>query len=333
MAPFKPLLPNIPTSHARKATYKPSTTELEPRENAPLPIRRPSPTVILRDGLTLSTWLLVGGVLQGLAIRTMGYKSLLPAALILSYRALDTALMTLSLKKNHYMDDVIMRKYSAQYPTNGSFASTTNPNTGQEDGDPASTPLVVFHLGAKCNHPLGLLAPGFKELGDWAERLYESLRVNPSKYGLLGMTRFVGAAEASGNETLSVMYFRDYEGLHAFAHDLMHAESVRWWSGIVKRHPHLAIWHETYVVPRGCWENIYAQAGVTGMGDTFFPVVDKEGDGEVKEWARGVVDARGGALRTGSRRLRMAHLEEKEKELEGYYDMTDGGGAFDEVAQ
>ncbi|KAL4907762.1 hypothetical protein BDW74DRAFT_148078 [Aspergillus multicolor] len=318
MAPFKPLLPPVPTMSASKG--KPSTNE--PRENAPLPMRPPAPTVILRDGLSLSTWLLLGGMLQGLAIRTMGYKSLLPAALILSYRALDTALMTLSLKSNKYMDNVVMRKYSAQYPErDGAFASTTNPSTGQIDGDPASRGIVVFHLGAKCNHPLGLLAPGYKELGEWAERLYESLRLNPLKYGLLGMTRFVGAAEASGNETLSVMYFRDYEGLHAFAQDHMHAESVRWWAGIVKRHPHLAIWHETYVVPKGKWENIYAQAGVTGMGDTFFAVEGEKG--EVKEWARGVVDARGGALRTGSRRLRMAHLQEKE-ELEGYYDMTDG---------
>jgi hypothetical protein len=59
------------------------------------------------------------------------------------------------------------------------------------------------------------------------------------------------------------------------------------------------------------------------MGDTFFPVID-ENNGAT-EWARGIVDAKGGALRTGSRRLRMKHLEENESELEAYYDLTDGG--------
>lgn len=311
MAPFKPLLRPLPIPEGQ-------------RKNPPLPIRPPCPTVILRDGLSLSTWLLLGGVLQGAAVAAFGYRSLLPTTLILGYRALDTLLMTLNLKRNRYMDGVIMPKYSAQYPNNdGSFASTLNATTGSQDGDPAAKPLIVFHLGARCNHPLGLLAPGYKELGDWAEKMYESLRVNPDKYGLLGMTRFVGQSDASGNETLVIMYMRDYEGLHRFAHDQLHADGVRWWTGIVKAHPHLAIWHETYVVPKGCWENIYAQSQVTGMGDTFFPVVD--GNNGATEWARGIVDAKGGALRTGSRRLRMKHLEEKESELEAYYDLTDGG--------
>ncbi|KAL4988813.1 hypothetical protein BDW68DRAFT_85042 [Aspergillus falconensis] len=315
MAPFRPLHPPLSIPEGQ-------------RTNPALPIRPPSRTVVLRDGLSLSTWLLLGGLLQGAAVAAFGYKSLLPTTVILGYRALDTLLMTLNLKRNRYMDGVVMQKYSAQYPNaDGSFSTTPNAATGSQEGDPAAKPLIVFHLGAKCNHPIGLFAPGYKELGDWAEKMYESLRVNPEKYGLLGMTRFLGQEDAAGNETLVIMYMRDYEGLHRFAHDQLHVESVRWWAETVKAHPHLAIWHETYVVPRGCWENIYAQAKVTGMGDTFFPVVDGDGkaDGGVKEWARGIVDASGGTLRTGSRRLKMKHLEEKESELEAYYDLTDGG--------
>ncbi|KAE8355921.1 hypothetical protein BDV28DRAFT_128116 [Aspergillus coremiiformis] len=301
MSAFKPLLPpfNVP----RETASAPGT--VHPRRV------QPSISVVFRDSLTLSTWLLLGGLLQGLAVLFLGTYALLPTILLLLYRTTDHLLMATNITRNRYMDGVIQTKFSAQAPaSDGSFSTEI-----------ASESIVVFHLGARSNHPLGVFAPGMAELNRRGEEMYREMYDNPVNYGLLGTSSWVKQDDPAGNETMMIFYLRDYDALHRFAHDKLHVETMKWWSDIVKDHPHIAIYHETYIVPKGRWENIYVNAKLTGIGDTWFPVGGK-GDGDVSRFVRPIVDAKHPSLRSAARRLAMMQLEEREKGTDSLYDKS-----------
>jgi hypothetical protein len=75
--------------------------------------------------------------------------SLEPAATLLLTRLLGCLAMTHGLRKSHYMENVIPGKSTAQIRnTDGSFPERAS---GLE--------IAVLHLGAKCDHPFGFLAP------------------------------------------------------------------------------------------------------------------------------------------------------------------------------
>ncbi|OGM47956.1 hypothetical protein ABOM_002776 [Aspergillus bombycis] len=303
MTVFKPLLP--PFTVSKESTN--SRGILQP------PRIRPLTSVAFRDNLTLSTWLLLGGLLQGLAVMVFSTYALIPTILILLYRTTDHLLMAANITRNRYMDGVIQTKFSAQAPnTDGTFGKEL-----------ASESIVVFHLGARSNHPLGLLAPGFPELNRQVIAMNREMNSNPVKYGLLGSSAWIKQDDSAGNDVMSIYYLRDYDALHRFAHGSLHVEGMRWWTEIVKDHPHIAIYHETYIVPKGKWENIYINSKPTGMGETWFPVVE-EGKGEsgVSRFVRPIVDARHPALRSAARRLAMRQLEGREEGEDQLYDRT-----------
>ncbi|KAL3459674.1 hypothetical protein BJX64DRAFT_264501 [Aspergillus heterothallicus] len=298
MAGFQPLLPHLPAKSEPDGSKSP--------EPICFPIHPPSMAATVKENLTLSSWLLLGGLFQGLAIYALGLRALIPTATILVFRIADHLLMAAGITRNRYMDGVIQTKFSAQYPQpDGSFTAT-----------PASQPVVVFHLAARINHPLGMLAPGAKTLGDHATKMVADMSADAEKYGLLGLSHWTKQEDGAGNETMFIFYLRDYDGLHRFAHDKVHMDGVVWWTQIVKDHPHIAIFHETYVVPKGQWENIYINSKPTGMADTLFPVKGK------REFARAPVDARSGALRSASKRLQFQWLEEAEGNHDQYYDKS-----------
>ncbi|KAJ0422226.1 hypothetical protein BJY00DRAFT_322697 [Aspergillus carlsbadensis] len=301
------------------STFTPLLPPHKIANNGGPPIRVPiapvSISAILRDNMTLSSWLLTGAILQGLAIYIFGYSTLLPSVLLITFRATDNLLMTLGITRNRYMDGVLRTKYSGQHPT---------PGTGTFPATPASESIVVFHLGARSNHPLGILAPGMPEITRRARSMIQAMSGDVERYGVLGVSTYRKVENDAKNESLFVFYLRDYESLHRFAHDKLHMDGVNWWTKIVKDHPHLAIHHETYVVPKGHWENIYVNSKPTGMGDTSFPVRDGEGkeDAGARELVRSPVDARSGALRSASKRLQMKWLEGAEETQGELYDRT-----------
>ncbi|KAK2808016.1 hypothetical protein FQN50_005098 [Emmonsiellopsis sp. PD_5] len=253
----------------------------------------------IRDDLTLSSWLLIGGLLQGIAVLALGYFSLIPPVLVLSYRIGDNLLMAAGLTKNRYLEGAVMTKFGAQIPReDGTFGSK-----------PADQSVVVFLIGAKCSHPFGMLAPGWMKLNRYFVSMALQLEASPGS-GLLGTSSWISNGEQSSSNTgLTLMYFRDYESLHKFAHGPKHMAGVRWWTQIVKTHPHLGIYHETYEVPKGSWENVYANIKPTGISATVYPIRSPEGSGEI-EWMSPVVDARKGPLRTAAGRFQKDHLRQ-----------------------
>lgn len=221
-----------------------------------------------------------------------GRLALLPTVVLIGYRLADVWLMTIGAKKNPYMEGVIPHKFSAQIPrADGTFSDK-----------PADSQVVVFMLGTRNNHPMGLFAPGFKEFGVFFKQMAEDLDEHSEEFGYLGMTSWLAPEQrATQNEMLNVCYFRDYEGLHKFAHSKYHREAWRWYNKTIKDMPHMSIWHETYVVPKGNWESIYANSHAGHLASTKYKVTNKE-TGEV-QWASPVVDASRGLLKTSKGRM------------------------------
>ena len=119
--------------------------------------------------------------------------------------------------------------------------------------------------------PLGILAPGAADLAHISEEIYAAAEAEKDRYGVLGSSNWLSNSEsATNNELLTLMYFRDMQGLHRFAHDDIHRKGWKWWNDHVKKLPHIAIWHEAYNVPKGHWESIYLNTKPTMLGELLY---------------------------------------------------------------
>ena len=262
------------------------------------------PYSIIRDQLQISTWLCLGAIVQGTALYFLGVLSLVPAGLLLLFRTLDTLLMTLRWKHNKSMDGVIMNKFTAQFPD----------DEGRYGSKPADSDVVVFIIGTRCNHPLGLLAPGFSNVNQYFGSMEKDLNKYGDEFGMLGMRICLDAAErTTGSEIVVICYFRDIEGLHAFAHSPYHRNGWEWYNRHSKQYPHISIFHETYHVPKGNWENIYAYSHASGITSTTHKYFDQGLGTEM--WASPIVDASKGLLKTSAGR--MSRSEAKEHDTYG----------------
>ena len=171
---------------------------------------------LVRDNFTLETWLCFGAAAQGLLFLGLGRPALLPALAFLGYRTFVAYAMSLGWIHNTYMDKLILTKTSAQFPDEeGNFSS-----------EPADNDVSVLLIGTRCNHPLGLLAPGFAEVGAMFVQMAKDCEDNAEEFGFLGMTNWTNNSQrATNNELLIVAYFRTPEGLHNFAHSKYHTNA------------------------------------------------------------------------------------------------------------
>lgn len=120
-------------------------------------------------------------------------------------------------------------------------------------------PLVVLLIGMRVNRwwkPWAWLPVAFA-MG----RMLRELAAAPER-GLLGFESW------PGRTTLLVQYWRSHEHLQAYAHDREQAH-VPAWARYMKeagRTGDVGVWHETYVVPEGAHESIYANMPPFGLG-------------------------------------------------------------------
>lgn len=258
---------------------------------------------LIRDQFTLSTWLAIGACIEGLVFFAIGKLALtLPIAVVI-YRVLDAFLQATGNKKNEYMNEVVLNKFSGQIPN----------EIGEFGDKPANGSVAVFMLGFRCNHPLGLLAPGFKEVGDGFNQMMKDLHANAEEYGLLGASDWLSMGERStSNEVLTLMYFRSMEDIHNFAHNnKAHTDTWKWFNSNVKKMPYISIWHEAYVAPSGSWEGIYINSHRTGFAASTFKGISEETGEEV--WIDPNVDARKGLLKTSMGRMSRSQGHEHDK--------------------
>lgn len=246
----------------------------------------------LRDAFELRTWVAVGAVLQSLLLAVLPIQwAIVPAAFYLFTRIIDTVLVWNNWKENPHMAGVINGKSTAQFP--GSTA-------------PSKEPIVVIQLAARSNHALGSFHPWFKKIGDLFDAMIVDLEERSEEFGYLGSKVYLAVERPTANEVMTVVYFRNYEGMHKFSHEAggIHREAWHFWNTVVNgpnsKIGHLfGIMHEAYEVPAQHWETIYGNYNPTGLGATTFRVEGK--DGKV-QWASPMMDANRGPLRTSKGR-------------------------------
>jgi hypothetical protein len=243
----------------------------------------------IRDNFTIVTWLCFGAVVQGALFLIAGRLALTPAVAILLYKTLDAYAQSIGLKPNPYMKDIIPKKFSVVFPDEeGNFGT-----------QPSNEDVVVFLIGTRINHPLGVFAPGVKEL-KFAE-MVKDLEEHSDEYGFLGITSWLNSSDRTTNsELLEICYFRSNEGLQQFAHSPIHRDNWDWWNRNLKDHPHISIYHETYHVPKGHWESIHVNSHISGLNTTSHKIIDEEGK---EKWTLPIVDASKGVLRTSGGRM------------------------------
>lgn len=95
--------------------------------------------------------------------------------LFLVYKLGRTILMTAGVIPNPYMSGAILERVAPIMPTSKGDQST-----------PAGEGICAIMLAARCNHPLGLFAPGFKEVGDYMQRMQKQLSDEATPNGFLG---------------------------------------------------------------------------------------------------------------------------------------------------
>ncbi|UZJ53740.1 hypothetical protein CBS101457_003060 [Exobasidium rhododendri] len=244
---------------------------------------------MLRDNFSLTTWLLIGACLEGIALMLLPIsQAILPPALLLAWRIVSVFLQMAGLRSNPHMKNVIMGKFSRHEPD----------EQGLLQGEPAQKPVVVLLLGARSNHPLGMFAPGYKELGDSLRTMVVELENNADKYGFRGSTPWIsnGGDRSTAQELMDVFYFDSIDGLHQFAHSPAHRKGWDWWSANVASFDHLSIMHEIYEARPDAHESIYVnyhRSGRTGNN-----VQSPDG-----KWVAPLVDASEGQYRTSKGRL------------------------------
>ncbi|CAK7236703.1 hypothetical protein SBRCBS47491_009728 [Sporothrix bragantina] len=174
---------------------------------------------------------------------------------------------------------------------------------------------LVFHFGARFNHPMGVFSPGARTMTRLFRSTLAALDKDRTVYGLLGGDLFRGGAStrASNDTILLVLYFRNVEGLQLFGNSMAHCEAFQWLRQVTtagvdgkQKYPHLSAFHETFVVPAGGYETLYINTAPILLGNTFNESMEREGVDEGEElkkdqkpvWISSLVDADDVRLRT-----------------------------------
>lgn len=119
--------------------------------------------------------------------------------------------------------------------------------------------FVVFLIGMRINEPLKVhkWAPIFPAMGRMLRELYTKPELG-----------FLHAETWFGRTTLLVQYWRSKEQLLAYANsrDAAHLPAWKAFYRAIGTDGSVGIWHETYVVSPGNYENIYINMPPFGLG-------------------------------------------------------------------
>ena len=120
-------------------------------------------------------------------------------------------------------------------------------------------PVVVFLIGMRVNR--------WWKVRQWLRtalampRMLRELQQHP-ELGLLGGESWFGRT------TILVSYWKSVDHLFGYA-KLRNAEHLPAWRAFNKhigQNGDVGIWHETYIVPRGAYENVYVNMPSFGLG-------------------------------------------------------------------
>ncbi|ROV93458.1 hypothetical protein VPNG_09625 [Cytospora leucostoma] len=252
----------------------------------------PYNVVLLKDELSLSTWLAVGAALQVLfGLAAPARYVLLPVALVFSIWGLDFALQYLGLRKSPYLRDAVRDRHSIMFRERDG----SRPQEGL-----GTKPVAMFLIGIRSNHPLGRFAPKYRKFNEYMDELYEYAEANRATNGCkfplnplmhpppsfpkladflaflhLGRTPdWLNNEHAQNNTLCSISYWRSLEELEAFAREPIHIKALKFLFavGMGPKGHELGVIHEVMVCPPGHWEAVYSNINPWGLGAAKFPM-------------------------------------------------------------
>lgn len=237
----------------------------------------------------LPVLLVLGSVAQcALSLALPARWAVVPLLSYLAISALSLLINTTTTTATALPLNVVPGRTAAQRPRpDGTFGAA-----------PAEEPLVVFHIGAQFNHPLGPLCPGGRETGARFDALVAELRRRRDELGVLSVSAWTRVVDGSLS-TNTVIYFKDVASLHRFAHEDLHREAWDWFAA--QRFPHLGVYHETFLVPRKSYECVYLNCKPLLMGEAASLARDDETGAE--RWVNALVSADTPALKTQYARM------------------------------
>jgi hypothetical protein len=267
---------------------------------------RPALTLLqffLKDLFSVQGWLILGAIAQTLVFLILPTTyALIPIALLTLRSVLSTIIQVFQPTGNDYNQDVALGRTTAQ-PPNSSYDPDSPDDRPIFGSKPAPEPLVVFHLGSRSNHPLGPLAPGVKQVGEHFRAMTTELVDRAEHFGCVGHSAWRAAERANHNSSMIVFYFRNVEGLNAFAHDKVHRKGWDWYNSFIKEtgFKHIGIFHETFSVAAGQYETIYDNMPPLLLGKTNWPVKNEKTGKQ--EFVVPLVDCNTSTLRSQYNRL------------------------------
>ncbi|KAK5162868.1 uncharacterized protein LTR77_011125 [Saxophila tyrrhenica] len=254
---------------------------------------------MLRDQLTIPTWLMVGALLQGL-FSFLPYRNIslvAPVALVILYKTVAAMLQTVGVLKNPYLEGTMGQRTAIMYA-----------NEHGHYENPGDREVCAIMLASRSNHPLGMFAPGVKDVGDRFKAMVSELESDPTAHGFLGASTWLNSGDRGyTSETMVFIYFASMHHLHEYSHGKMHTETMQWWQANLHRLRHLGIMHEVFAAPKHASEGVYINYHPTGLGATF---TEAEVDGE-KVWVSPLVEGKG-KMRYSKGRMGRQFSEEKE---------------------
>ncbi|KAF2161996.1 hypothetical protein M409DRAFT_69493 [Zasmidium cellare ATCC 36951] len=241
----------------------------------PQALRHPTGSFLhlLRDNFSITTWLLFGALLQGLACLLLPYPNIAliaPVTLFLFYKLFYITLIALALIPDPLAKNVIPGR--------------STPPSGQS--------VTAILLATRANSSLGIFSPGFKEVGDYFASFIRDMNSDPTRYGYLGSNTLLSANgdQATGAESMGLVYFKNEQKLHELVHGPSHTAAVEWYMRNGGRDfAHIGLMHEAFAAPRNGWEGIYLKFKPTGLGATT-KEVEVEGK---KVWMSPLVKGKG----------------------------------------
>jgi fumagillin biosynthesis monooxygenase len=252
---------------------------------------------LTKNSFSFSAIVAIGAVVQSVLFAVLPQRyAFVPIGIIVLNAVVTTIIQVSTPNSNFFISDVVRSKVSAQLPDR---------ETGSHGSEPARKSLVVLHLGARINHPLGVLAPGGRQLGDYFAGLNKELDRRADEFGLLHISLWQGTERHSNNTLMGIYYFHDIEGLNRFAHDKLHREAWDW----IKRpeFKHFGIFHEAFCAAPGAYETVYLNSNQVLMGAADTKCIDENSGEEV--WVNSLVNADVSALR--GQHARMGRQVEK----------------------
>lgn len=210
-----------------------------------------------------------------------------PVFFLLLLKLGKTALETAGVLPNPYMNGAIPYRTAPVFP-----------NSKGEQDTAAGQSICAIMLAARCNHPLGILGPGYVDLAGYMDGMLDELSKSATQHGYLGHSAWLSQGDRqAANETMVFIYFENEEALHTYSHGPLHTKAMEWWNQTAAKHKYIGIMHEVFACPKQHWEGVYINYHPTGLGATSKEV---EVNGQ-KVWMNPLVKVAGKLLYSNGR--------------------------------